>query len=125
MISSMQKILIVEDDVFLKELYTDILTQAKYEVDTAIDGDQALSKMKSGGWDLILLDVMLPKHTGFEVMEELQNDPQFKKTCPIVFFTNLDDPKEKVLAEKLGDAYIIKSQLSPPEFLEVIKGHLK
>lgn len=121
----MKKILIVEDDVFLRELYSDILKGAKYTIDTAIDGTEAITKIKKGGWDLVLLDILLPQYTGFQVMEELHKDKNFKKSCPIIFFTNLDDPKEKQLAMKMGDDYLIKSQLSPPEFLSKLEPFLK
>ena len=65
-----KKILIAEDDEFLRELYADILKGEGYQVTTAIDGEDALQKLSQGGWDLVLLDIIMPKLSGLEVAKK-------------------------------------------------------
>src|SRR3990167_8904113 len=119
-----QRILVVEDDLFLRELYSDILTQEGYKVESAQDGEEALQKIKVGGYDLILLDIIMPKMDGLEVMRQVQaNPPQSPNKC-VVFLTNLDKDEEIKTALKLGNGYIIKSQITPGTLVEKVKGYL-
>jgi DNA-binding response OmpR family regulator len=119
------KILLIEDDMFLQQLYIDILTQEGYNVEVSGDGNEAFDKILQGGWNLVLLDVMLPKITGFEIMGKLSKDSAFKKTFPIVFMSNMDNTegKEKIIA--MADGYIIKSDITPPDLVEKVKEFLK
>ena len=88
-----KKILLIEDDQFARELYEEVLKDAGFEVDTAVDGVDGLSKMTLGGYNLILLDVMMPKMDGLDVLRELMNNPPKVKNGPIVLLTNLtNDP---------------------------------
>src|SRR3989344_5115083 len=88
-----KRILLVEDDQFTRELYEEVLKDAGFEVDTAVDGIDGLSKIKTGGYDLILLDVMMPKMDGLDVLRSLMNEPPKVKSGPIVLLTNLtNDP---------------------------------
>ena len=116
----MKKILLVEDDEFLKQLYSDLLTSAKYAVTTASDGKEALTLITKGGWDLVLLDVMLPNMTGFEILDAVKAQHN-KLPFPVVFMTNLDstDDDRKKLEE--ADAYWTKSELSPPDFVAKVQ----
>ena len=121
----MAKILLVEDEVFLVELYYDLLTGEGYEVDKATDGEQALEKMKQGGYDLVLLDLIIPKLGGYEVLEKLKNDPPLKENKALVFMTNLG--KDSVARD--GQLYqskgvIVKSNVDPGEFLLEVKKYL-
>ncbi len=119
-----QKILVVEDDLFLRELYTDILTAEGYKVESAADGEEALQKIKVGGYDLILLDIIMPKMAGLEVMRQVQTSPpQTPKKC-VVFLTNLDKDEEIKTALKLGNGYLIKSQITPGSLVEEVKMYL-
>ncbi|TSC63593.1 MAG: Fis family two component sigma-54 specific transcriptional regulator, partial [Microgenomates group bacterium Gr01-1014_93] len=70
-----KKILIVEDDQFLREFYEELLQGEGYSVDAAADGDQGLTKISQGGYDLILLDIMLPKKDGMQILRELRVKP--------------------------------------------------
>ena len=80
MSASKKRILLVEDDNFLNQLYTDLLKKEGYEVTSVIDGETALEKIRTNSWDLILLDVVLPGKSGFEVFAEVT-----KKSKPISF----------------------------------------
>jgi len=118
----MKKILLIEDDVFLNQLYSDLLTQEKYEVTSITDGKEALSKIQKGSWDLILLDVMLPGMNGFEIFAEVKKDHNFK--TPIIFMTNLDSNDSDKKSLKEATDYWIKSNMTPPEFIEKVKNAL-
>ncbi len=119
-----KKILVVEDDVFLSEIYVDTLTKEGYNIDRAIDGEQATQKIKQGGYDLILLDIIMPKMDGISVMENLKQDPSFKLTCPLVFLTNLDNEEQMKKALSLGNGYLIKSLMTPGDLVTEVKQYL-
>ena len=115
----------MEDDPFLHKLYKDLLIGAGWRVDSAVEGDDALKKIKQGGWDLVLLDVMLPKMDGFAIMDRLKKDSTFKKDFPIIFLSNLDSLPETNKAKEIADGYLIKSNMNPNEFLDEVKKILK
>ena len=120
-----QKILVVEDDLFLRELYTDILTAEGYKVEGAADGEEALQKIKVGGYDLILLDIIMPKMDGLDVMKQVQTAPPQNPNKCVVFLTNLDKDEEIRTALKLGNGYLIKSQITPGSLVEEVKMYLE
>lgn len=120
-----QRILVVEDDLFLRELYTDILTSEGYKVESAGDGEEALRKIKLGGYNLVLLDIILPKIDGLEVMRQIQNNPPQNPNKCVLFLTNLDKDEEMKAALKLGQGYLIKSQITPGTLVEEVKNYLK
>ena len=123
--NSQYKILLVEDDEFLRELYADTLKGEGYTIDTAEDGAIALQKVKQGGWDLILLDIILPKMNGIDIIKEITaNNPTFKPAKKLIFLTNLDKDEEIKAALQLGDGYIIKSQITPGDLLNEVKLYL-
>ena len=119
-----KRILIVEDDLFLRELYTDVLSAEGYKVDAAADGEEALQKMKVGGYNLVLLDIIMPKMDGLEVMRQIQNTPPQAPNKCVVFLTNLDKDEEIRTALKLGNGYLIKSQITPGSLVEEVKMYL-
>jgi CheY-like chemotaxis protein len=118
------KILVVEDDLFLRELYADILSGEGYKVETAQDGAEALGKMKTGGYNLVLLDIIMPKMDGISVMKQMQETPpQIPNKC-VVFLTNLDKDEEIKTALQLGNGYLIKSQITPGSLIDQVKIYL-
>lgn len=118
------KILIVEDDAFLREVYVETLEKEGFSIDTAEDGEQGLEKLRVGGWDLVLLDIIMPKLNGLEVMKKLKEYPSVKPSKCIIFLTNLDKDEEIKEVLLLGDGYLIKSQMTPGDFLKEVKGFL-
>lgn len=120
-----KKVLIIDDDTYIRELYDELLKQEGYEVETAKDGETGLQKIQAGGYDLVLLDIMLPKLDGHGILVKLKESPPKNPNGPIIILTNLaNDPiiEESV---KLGaKASYIKSDHTPEEFLEMIKKHL-
>ena len=121
----MAKILVVEDDRQLLEIYADALGAEGYEIDTAEDGEQALNKMIKGGYDLVLLDIILPKINGLEIMEQLKAlpSPQNPNKC-VIFLTNLDKGEEVEKGLKLGNGYLKKSQISPGDLVREVSLYL-
>lgn len=117
----MKKILLVEDDAFLQQLYTDLLKAEKYDVVTSEEGNDALAHIEKGGWDLVLLDVMLPGLTGFEIFEKAHEKLGDKLKFPIVFMTNLDSSDDDKKKLQKASEFWIKSNMSPPEFVEKVK----
>jgi DNA-binding response OmpR family regulator len=113
----MANILIVEDDKFLQDLYLELLTSENYQVDVADDGEAALEKMNHNEYDLVLLDIMLPKKDGLTVLKELPEDRK-PKVGQIVMLTNLG--QEAVVQEgfSLGAVgHLVKSALAPDQVL--------
>lgn len=120
-----KKILVIEDDNFIRDVYQDLLTEAAYDVTVAVDGEDGLTKARIGGYDLILLDVMMPKMNGLKVLEELKKNPPKAANGSIVLLTNLaQDPIINDALKKGAKAYLIKSDLNPDQLLEKIKLYL-
>ena len=117
----MANILLVEDDQMLREVNSDILSSEGYTVTTAIDGQDALSKIQSGKWDLILMDVLIPGMNGFEVIEKLKNELHVQVAAPLIFLTNMDEEKDKARATALGGSYVIKGNLAPPDLVTLVQ----
>ena len=119
------KILIVEDDKFLRELYCDILENEHYTVDQASDGEEGLKKITQGGYDIVLLDVVLAKINGIDIMKKIKADPPKNPNKYTIFFTNLDDRNQIKEALKFADGYLVKSKTTPGSLVEKIKSCLK
>lgn len=116
-----QRLLLVEDDSFLAGMYVTKLTMEGFEAELAIDGKAGLEKAKKTKPDLILLDVLLPKMNGFDVLRELKNDPT-TKNIPVILLTNLGQKSDVVRGLDLGAVdYLIKAHFMPSEVVEKIK----
>jgi CheY-like chemotaxis protein len=118
---NMTKILIVEDDSFVIDIYHTKLSQEGYEVIEARNGIEAMKKLEEIRPDLILLDIIMPYMDGLEVLRKIKKDEKLK-TIPIILLTNLSQKEE--INEGLGlgvDDYLIKSHFTPSEVLEKIK----
>lgn len=120
----MAKILLVEDDKLLQQIYQDTLTAEGYEVTTADDGEQAQGLIKQGGWDLILLDIILPKINGLDIMAGMKTQPPAIPNKAVVFLTNLDKGEEIKKALEFGNGYLIKSQITPGDLVSEVKLYL-
>ena len=119
-----KKILLIEDEIDLVDLYTEILNEAGYEVVASYDGEDGVYKLRSENWDLLLLDIMLPEKDGMAVLEELQGIEGGKKG-PIVLLTNLNSEDLIERAYKLGaDDYLIKSEINLADITKKVKKYL-
>ncbi len=124
--STGKKILIVEDDQFLREFYQELLTAEGYIIDIAVDGEIGEAKIRQGGWDLILLDIMLPKKDGLHILQDLKVKPAEGKNGPIVVLTNLSNDAVANQAFSLGaSGFLFKSSLNPDEVLKQLLDFLK
>jgi CheY-like chemotaxis protein len=116
----MKKILIVEDEELLINLLQRKLTEAGYEVFLAKNGQEGLDLMRQKSPDIILLDIIMPKMGGFEVLEEKIKDENLKN-IPVVIISNSGQPVELDRAKKLGaQDWLIKTEFDPQEVLDKI-----
>lgn len=117
-----QKILIVDDDEYLRDLYKEVLSDAGYEVDAVDNGENGLLKLEDGGYDLTLLDVVMPKLDGLGVLKKLKESSPKNPNGPIVLLTNLAHDPIVQEALNLGAArYIIKTDITPDQLVEEVK----
>ncbi|MFA5926285.1 MAG: response regulator [Parcubacteria group bacterium] len=119
-----KKILIVEDDRSLQNALSEMLNQEGYEIVCAFDGEEALEKIKEENFDLVLLDIILPKKDGYEVLAEIKKSE--KKDVPVLILTNLEEVDNVQKALSLGaTTFMVKSDFSLKDVLEKIKENLK
>lgn len=119
-----KKILLVEDDTALANVYLSRLQLEGFEVHHVLNGELALDAAKEYRPDLILLDAMMPKVSGFDVLDILRNTPE-TMNITVVMLTALSQAKDKERAEQLGaDDYMVKSQVVIGDVVERIKHHL-
>ena len=117
----MEKILIIEDEKILAEMYRDKFTQAGFEVVLAFDSKEGLEMTKKEKPDLIILDILLPKENGITFLKWLRETPEIS-SLPVVAFSNFDDPKIKIEAANLEvKDYLIKTDYTPREIVAKIK----
>lgn len=119
-----KKILLVEDDTALAMVYHSRLELEEFDVREVNDGEQALSVALEYKPDLILLDAMMPKISGFDVLDILRNTPE-TTNIHVIMLTALSQPKDKERAENLGvDDYLVKSQVVIGDVIERVRHHL-
>ena len=120
------KILLIDDDKDTIDIYSEFLTDAGYKVDIAKDGKEGLDKIYSGGYDLILLDIMMPKIDGLAVLKELQKHPVTTYNGPIVVLSALDqDYVIKTALDSGAKGFLAKSKFNPQQALEKINELIK
>ena len=108
----------------MRRLYQKIFTFEKYEVETAEDGEEGLDKARKSKPTLILLDIMMPKMNGLQVLGKMKTDPDLKK-IPVVMLTNLAGQKDAETALAMGAVkYIVKSEYEPKQVADMVKGVL-
>jgi len=105
----------------LVEIYSKKFISDGFDADTANSGAEAEKKIKSGKFDLVLLDLILPEADGFEVLKKIKGDPSVKNT-KVVIFSNLSQEEDKEKAATLGaDDFLTKSDYTPSEIVEHVK----
>lgn len=125
-VKTTKKILIVEDETFIRELYARILRNQGYEVEEAADGEAGFEAISNGKYDLVLLDIMLPKMDGIAILQRLQTEQHGKITTPIVVLSNLDEELTIAKSVALGiRGYIVKSQCSNEQLKREVENYLK
>ncbi len=117
-------VLLVEDDPFLYKVLSQRLQKEGVKVAVATDGDMAIKQAGVVTVKLMLLDLILPKKSGFEVLTELRKNPKFK-TLPVVVLSNLGQQEDITQMEKLGvKEYLVKADYSLSEMVSKVKEHL-
>jgi DNA-binding response OmpR family regulator len=120
--STARKVLCIEDEHFIAELYARALTKAGYEVMVVIDGQQGLTEAQTDAYDIILLDLMVPTITGIDILRALRDPVKTPSLhSKIIITTNLeqrDDVRADI--EHQADGYVVKAELTPHELVDLI-----
>jgi DNA-binding response OmpR family regulator len=119
--SSPVKVLCIEDEQFISELYQRAMTKAGYEVKVVRSGADGLEEAKTNAYDIILLDIMVPDMLGNEVLAKLRAEvPNLK--AKVIISTNLEqDDKSREEVEKQADGYLIKAEITPKELVRFLE----
>jgi DNA-binding response OmpR family regulator len=124
MAEAAKKILLVEDEPLLANLLKQRLEREGYGVAVAHDGEEGLKLLQEGAYSLLLLDIILPKISGFELMEAMRTDPQLEKV-PVIIVSNLGQDSDIAKGQSLGAAaYFVKAKVSIDELIEEVKKFL-
>ena len=116
-----KKVLVVEDDATLRQALTEFLEADEFSVVSATDGEEAINLTKNNNPDIILLDIILPKKDGFDVIREIKADDSIKD-IPIVLLTNLGSLSDIEKALALGaTTYLVKGDYQLKEVVDKIK----
>lgn len=116
----MSKILIVEDEINISKLIQDTLSLANYEYDCSFDGEEAMKKIEENSYDMILLDIMLPKLDGYEIVKNIENS-----NVPVIFLSAKNDVSSIVKGLKLGAQDYMTKPFEPLELLARIELRIK
>lgn len=121
----MKKILLIEDDLFLVEIYTTKFKESGFEIENLNNSEIALSYIRESKPDLILLDVVMPKIDGFELIRKIKEENDLK-IIPIIFLTNLGQKEDIEKGLDLGAVdYVVKAHFMPSEIVDRVKKILK
>jgi DNA-binding response OmpR family regulator len=116
-----KKILLVEDDAFVRDIYTRELSKGGFEIDTAEDGMEGIEKAKAAKYDLILLDIMLPKKTGIDVLKDIRVPVSASKDSAVYLLTNLGQGSIIKEAIDIGaQGYLLKARVLPSQVLQAV-----
>ena len=116
-----KKILLIEDDVFVRDIYTRELSRGDFDVVTAEDGQEGEEKTKSAKFDLILLDIMLPKKTGIDVLKDIRGPGNPNKDTAVYLLTNLGQGSIIKQAIEVGaQGYLLKARVLPSQVLQAV-----
>lgn len=116
----MARVLIAEDDRNIVEALSFVLTRDGFEVSEAFDGDEALRLMRSAPPDLMILDLMLPKRNGFEVLKLVRSDPALR-ALPVIVLTAKGQPQDRLLVEQIGAEAFMTKPFSNTDVVEAVR----
>lgn len=119
-----KKILLIEDDELIRQMYAAELSNAHFKVTEAATGEEGLKALQQNQYDLLLLDIMLPGTNGLEILKQIKQNPQ-TKTLKVVLLTNLG--QETVIKQgfELGAiGYLIKAAYNPDQIIQEVKNFL-
>lgn len=117
----MKKILLVEDDSFLIDIYSTKLKESGFSVEVASEGDEAVRRVKEDIFDLVLLDIVMPKLDGWEILRQIKAESKLKE-LKVIIISNLSQKEEVEKGMNLGaEKYLIKAHYTPSEVVKEIK----
>ena len=116
----MNKILLVEDDAVLLEMYKDKFVHEGYDVQTAVEGQDGIGKMRSFQPDVVLLDLIMPGVTGFDVLKLAKDDPVLTK-IPILVLTNIFADAEDLVKNWGAESFMLKSNYTPEDIVTKVQ----
>lgn len=120
-----KSILLAEDETALRELYAGLLKEAGYEVVAVDNGEAAYGVLAARKFDLLLLDILMPKLNGLELLERLQKENRLDSASSVIMLTNLSDDTKIAEALKFGiRGYMVKSSYDPQTFITEVKNYL-
>lgn len=115
------KVLVIEDEHFISELYTRALGKGGYESKVIIDGEEGLKEAQTDEYDVILLDIMIPNLTGSEVLNRLRAPGAKPIRAKIIIATNLEQGEQgRAAVEQKADGYIVKAEMTPRQLVEFL-----
>ena len=113
------KVLCIEDEHFISELYARALTRAGYEVKIIVDGLEGLKEAQTDAYDIILLDIMIPNMTGTQILDQLRGPNSSEIHSKIIIATNLEQGEQgRAAVEQKADGYIVKAEMTPRELVQ-------
>ena len=113
------KVLCIEDEHFISELYARALTRAGYEVKVIVDGVEGLKEAQTNAYDIILLDIMIPNMTGTQILDQLRSPDGPEIHSKIIIATNLEQGEQgRSEVEQKADGYIVKAEMTPRELVQ-------
>ncbi len=116
----MKKIIVIEDEEIIRNLLRRKLTEEGYDVDVAENGEEGLRKIRENKPDLILLDIVMPKMGGFEVLEEIKKE-EAVASIPVIVVSNSGQPVEIDRAQELGaNDWLVKTEFDPQEVIDKV-----
>ncbi len=116
-----KRVLCIEDEPFISELYKRALNKAGIYVDIIADGEAGLKAIRTNQYDIVLIDIMIPEMLGVDVLHEIKDERSNIK-AKIIICTNLEqDEKTRSSIEAEADGYIIKAEITPRELVEILK----
>lgn len=114
------RILLIEDEKEICNIYEGILSSAGYQVTTAFDGEVGSKVAQEGEWDILLLDIMLPNKDGLEILDEI-NSLGLTKSKKVVILSNIENLEVSKKSKSLGaSGYVIKSEIKPSELVDLV-----
>lgn len=122
---SKKTVLLIEDNNDTRNLYKDVFEENGFKVDTAQNGNEGLTQAERGGYDAILLDIMIPELDGLAILSSLKKNPPKSKNGPIILLSNLSD--ENIIKQGIASGakdYIVKSDMNPGQVVEKVKSIL-
>ena len=119
--SANRKLLCIEDEHFIGELYSRALTKAGYDVTVVVDGLEGFKEAQTDKYDIILLDLMIPNMTGIEILRKLRSPDASPLHSKIIITTNLEQREEiRADIERQADGYLVKAEVTPRELVEFL-----